>query len=84
TINENTWMKYKIDYKAVNMQPFKLNNINAYQMRCTLSQVSQEKLIVLFVENNYAYKIEYTATNISYNDFLKDVRKVINSFVFVE
>lgn len=83
-INADTWARYKLDLKVEAMQKFTLNGMDAYEVRSTLNKVSQEKLLVIFKQDNYAYKIEYTATNITYDDFLLSVRKAINSFAFVE
>jgi hypothetical protein len=82
SIHENTWSKYNIVYEVKQMQPFQIDNLDAFQMHSVLSGVSQEKLILMFIHQNYAYRIEYTATDITYTDFLEDVRKTINTFSF--
>ncbi|MFN0274207.1 MAG: PsbP-related protein [Chitinophagales bacterium] len=84
TINENTWAKYDINYQVLNMQPFALQTFDAFQTYCTLTEVSQEKLLITFLKDTYAYKIEFTATDVTYKDFLKNVRKVVNSIDFTE
>ncbi|MBC8172941.1 MAG: hypothetical protein H7X71_03450 [Chitinophagales bacterium] len=83
-INETTWKKYNIDYEVLLMSEFSVNGFSAYQVHSSLPKVSQEKLQVIIIKDHYAYRFEYTATNLSYDVFLEDVRKVINSFVFTE
>lgn len=84
TINENTWQKYNIRYEVMYSEAFDLHGTEAFQVFCTLKEVSQQKLLIIFMQNKYAYKIEYTSTNVTYTDYLKQVRKVVNSFEFTQ
>lgn len=84
TINENTWQKYNIHYEVLYSEAFDLHGTEAFQVFCTLKEVSQQKLLIIFIHNKYAYKIEYTSTNVTYTDYLKQVRKVVNSFEFTQ
>lgn len=84
SLNVDVWSRYSVDFIVEEQESFVLNGLNAIRAKAILPRLDQTHLFVFFIYGSKAYTIEYTATDITYNDFLEMVWKAINSMSIIQ
>ncbi|MFN3940690.1 MAG: hypothetical protein ACK4IY_08880, partial [Chitinophagales bacterium] len=65
-------------------EDFVLNGMHAVRAKGVLPRLDQTHLFIFFIYASKAYTVEYTATDVSYNDHLEMVWKAINSISIIQ